>query len=233
MFNKITLLNSQIHARKKILPVNSFGFAKKSYIASLMINEFTMAAPIYPILFIKEGETLRPFALLGLKTGENLFVDDTGKWNANYIPAIIRRYPFMLGRVEGQDDLRLCIDEESEFLSEDKGEPLFDSKGKPSQIIENAKKYLGELHNFSKVTDQFTKELEDRGLLSLLNIQLKDGKGNTRNIEGCFGVNEKQFNEISDESFIELRKRGILPLIYAHLMSLSQITRLVQLEIAP
>jgi len=230
MFNKITLLNSKTHANKKILPVNSFKFAKKSYIASLMINEFTTAAPIYPILFIKEGENLRPFALLGLKSGENLFVDDTGKWNANYIPAIIRRYPFMLGRVEGKDDLRLCIDEESEFLSEDKGEPLFDDEGKPSQIIENAKKYLGELHGFSEVTDRFTKELEQHGLLSMLNIQLKDNTGKARNIEGCFGVNEKKFNEISDESFLQFRKRGILPLIYAHLMSLSQITRLVQFE---
>ncbi len=180
MFNKIALLNSQIHANKKILPVNSFRFAKKSYIASLMINEFTTAAPIYPILFIKEGENLRPFALLGLKAGENLFVDDTGKWNANYIPAIIRRYPFMLGRVEGKEDLRLCIDEESEFLSEKEGEPLFDEKGKPTQLIENAKKYLGELHDFSKVTDQFTKELENHGLLSMLNIQLKDNTGNSK-----------------------------------------------------
>ncbi|MCP4111015.1 MAG: SapC family protein [Desulfobacteraceae bacterium] len=234
MFKKITVLNTNIHTGKKLLPMNSYNFVEKSHIVSLMVNEFTMAAPVYPIVFIKDGDMLKPFALLGLKQNENLFVGNNGQWQAEYIPATIRRYPFILGKTEARDDLALCIDEESEFLSDEEGNPLFDQDGKPTQIIENAKKYLSDLHSYSELTNRFCKELADWELLSPINIQVqKKVKGQDNpplNIEGCFGVNEKNFNDLSDEVFLEIRKRGALPLIYAHLMSLLQTGRLARLQ---
>ncbi len=235
MFKKIVLLNSQFHAGKKLLPVNSFKFAEKSHIVSLVVNEFTVASSVYPIVFVKDGDMLKPFALLGLKKDENLFVGNDGRWQAEYIPAIIRRNPFIAGKTEGRDDLALCIDEDSEFLSDEDGEPLFDADGKPTQVIENAKKYLSDLHNNNELTNQFCRELANWELLSPLNIQIqKKVKGQednlSLNIEGCFGVSEKNFNALSDEVFLEIRKRGALPLIYAHLISLAQTGRLARLQ---
>lgn len=231
MYKKIVAFNSAHHANKKIIPVNHFKFAKNVHIASLMINEFNRAAGIYPIVFL-QGDTgsYSIFALLGLKQEENLFVNEEGRWKASYIPAVIRRYPFMLGKDENSDNLMIGIDEESEFISETEGQPLVDENGKPTQIVENVKNYLSEIHRFSEISNRFCQDLAERELLTPLNMQIKNAGGQTMNIGGCHGVNEKKFNELSDDDFLELRKKGMLPLIYAHLISLSQLDRLVRIQ---
>ncbi len=230
MFKKMVPITKQQHAKKRVLPVNSFKFASNSYLVSVIGSEFNKVATLYPIVFVKDGDELRPFALLGLKQGQNLFVDKEGRWNAHYIPAIIRRYPFVLGRNEGNNELMICIDEESEFVSETQGEPLFDEQGNPAPIIEKARNYLIELQRFSELTNMFSKAMSERELLAPLKMQIKNAQGGMVNIDGVFAINETKLNELPDEVFIELRKRGALPLIYAHLLSLIQMERLVQMN---
>ena len=231
MFNKMVPITRQRHAGKKVLPVRTFKFASKTNIVSLITNEFNKVASVCPIVFVKDkDELLKPFALLGLEQGENLFIDDAGRWEAHYIPAIIRRYPFVLGRNEGKSELVLCIDEESEFVSDTEGEPLFNEKGEPGKITETARNYLIELQKFSELTNMFSKELAERELLSPLNMQIKNSQGALVKIDGIFAVNEAKLNELPDEAFMELRKRGALSLIYAHLISLVQMERLVQMQ---
>ncbi|MGE0083695.1 MAG: SapC family protein [Desulfococcaceae bacterium] len=231
MYKKLVPFNSRTHAKKRLKPVNSFNFAKNNHIASLMINELSRASSIYPVVFLKEGEKYGLFALLGLKPGENLFVGDKGQWEAGYIPAIIRRYPFMLGKTENSENFMVGLDEESGFLSETEGQPLVDKDGKPSQVVENIKQYLSEIHRFSEITNRFCQDLADRNLLAPLNLQIKSANsGPSLNIAGCHGVHEKKFNELPDTDFLELRKKGLLPLIYSHLLSLAQLDRLIRLR---
>ena len=229
MYKKIVPLNSKLHSGKKIKPLGSFKFAEKQNIASLIIGEFYRTAGIYPIVFVKTGDMFMPFALLGFKQGENLFIDENGQWKASYIPAVIRRYPFVLGKTEKRDDMMLCIDEESGMLSDDEGEALFDAEGKPSKIVENAREFLTEVHRSGEFTNKFAKELTDRELLSPLEIKITEA-GETMNVAGCLAVNEKRFNELDDEDFLKLRKMGALPLIYAHLLSLNQLNELIQMK---
>lgn len=230
MFKKMVPVTRQRHAGKKVMPVRSFEFAAKTYIASLITSEFNKVASAYPIVFVNDKDELKPFALFGLKQGDNLFVDDQGRWNAHYIPAIIRRYPFVLGRSEEGADLMLCIDEDSGFLSDTEGEPLFDDQGNAGQVIEKARNFLIELQRSNEMTNFFARELTKRDLLSPLKMQIRNTEGNMINIEGVSAVNETRLREIPDEDFLEMRKRGILPLIYAHLVSLIQIERLVQMQ---
>jgi len=232
MFKKLVPFNSQKHAGKKILSIDSYQFAENTHIASLLVNEFRRAAPVYPIVFLKDAEDqYGSYALFGLEQGENLFIDAEGRWNVGYIPAIIRRYPFALGKGEGQDQFLICLDEESEFISESEGQPLVNEDGKPGEVVEKAKEFLSELYKSNQLTSRFCKELEEQELLTPLNMQIK-GKGEEKaiNIAGCYGVDERKLNELSDEKFVQMRKNGILPLIYAHLISLAQIERLVRLK---
>ena len=231
MFKKVVPVNQERHARKKIKPVENFKFASDFHIAYLTMHEFVRAAAIYPLVFIedKEKDEFRPVAMLGLDAGENLFIGASGKWEASYIPAIIRRYPFALSHVGEDKRYLVCIDEESDLVSDTEGSPMFSETGEPTQVIENVKKYLSELQQMDALTQEFCKFLSEHNLFVPLNMRVRqDDK--IKNISGCYVINEERLNNLSDELFIEVRNKRYLPPIYAQLTSLSQIERLVMLK---
>lgn len=230
MFNKLVPLQSQKHVHTKIKNIQGFGFARDFHLASVMVHEFMRAAALYPIVFIEDTaqDQFRPIVLLGLEAKQNLFVDDEGKWQASYIPAIIRRYPFALVRGENQEQLTVCIDEASEILSEEEGVPLFQEDGSSTEALENVKRYLSELHQMEVITSAFCKFMAENNMFAPLNMRVRQSD-QIQNIAGCYVINEERLNNLSDERFLELRAKRFLPAIYAHLASLSQIERLTTL----
>jgi len=229
MFKKVVPIMENRHKDLKLKPIDNFDFAKNLNIASIMVHEFSKVSPIYPILFLedKENDSFKPVCLLGLKEGENLFVKD-GKWQASYIPAIIRRYPFALSKTEEDDTYLICVDEESEFLDKKDGEPLFNKDGSTGEVIEKIKAYLTELQQMEKFTNDFCKVIKEYKLFTPLNINIKSGN-EVKNINGAFMINEEKFNKLSNAKFLDLRKKQYIPAIYAHLSSLAQIERLAML----
>lgn len=231
MFQKVVPINQERHAKKKIKETTGFDFASKFHIAYVTMQEFARAASIFPIVFLedKEKDEFRPVVLLGLNAGENLFVDANGKWQASYVPAIIRRYPFAL-TPSGQDDKYVvCIDEESSLVSDTEGAALFDEDGKPTQVIENVKSYLAELQQMDAITRDFCKFLAEHNMFTPLNMRVRDND-KVKNISGCYVVNEERLNNLSDERFLEIKNKRFLPALYAHLISLAQTERLVKLQ---
>lgn len=227
---KVEPLSYQKHGHLKILNKRSYRFAEDYYIVSLQVNEFLRAAATYPIVFVENTGGYRPFALLGLKRGENLFTDSEGRWNAGYVPTVVRTHPFVLGKAEDRDAMMVCIDVESDLVSETEGQALFDESGNPTETVENAQKTLSEFQRYVDFTRRFSDDLRDRGLLSPLDIKIREGGSDTQHIEGCYGINEKRLNEMTDEAFLELRRSGILPLIYAQTMSMGQMERLLRMR---
>ncbi len=231
MFKKITPLNSERHGALKLKQDNTFHFAGGTHVASIMTSEFYRAATTYPIVFVEEpkNDEFRPVVLLGLQPKKNLFVNAEGKWEAIYIPAILRRYPFVLARTEEDGRFAVCVDEDSGFFSETEGQPLFDGEGQPGQLLENVKKYLAQLQQMDQVTQQFCQTLKEHNLFAPLNMRVRKAES-VQNITGAYAINDKRMDALSDETFLEWRKQKILPLIYNHLFSLSNIERLVQLR---
>ena len=231
MFKQVVPVNQQRHAGKKIKQVEGFDFASKFHIAYVTTHEFVRSAAIYPLVFIedKEKDEFRPVALLGLDTGENLFVAADGKWTASYIPAIIRRYPFALSQSGDDGRFLVCVDEASDLVSDTEGSPLFDDKGEPTEVIENVKRYLSELQQMDAITGEFCKFLAKHNMFVPLNMRVRQND-KFKNISGCYVINEERLNNLSDELFLEVRNKHYLPAIYAQLTSLSQIERLVMLK---
>ncbi len=56
---------------------------------------------------------------------------------------------------------------------------------------------------------------------------LRTPSGREYAFKGFLAIDEKKLNAVLDEAFLEWRKRGWLPLIYAHLASLGQMVHLV------
>ena len=231
MFEKIVPVNKDVHAHTKVAEIASFAFASKLHIAYVTMQEFTRAAAIFPIVFVedKDKDAFRPVVLLGLNVGQNLFVDNAGKWRASYVPAIIRRYPFALapGGTDGQ--YLVCIDEASSLVGTTQGAALFDDRGEPTQVIDNVKRYLSELQQMEAVTHGFTEFLAKHNMFTPLNLSVRDNS-QVKNILGCYVINEERLNNLSDELFLEIKNKRYLSAVYAHLISLAQTERLVKLQ---
>jgi len=231
MYNNLVPLSQDKHATIKVKAVNSYLFARKIYMTFIGVTEFHRASSIYPIVFIENTETamFQPVVLLGLQPEENLFVDDTGKWDASYIPAIIRQYPF--GMATGKEETRftICFDDQSEFISENEGEPLFKEDGQPGDVLENIKQYLSQLKQMEILTKEFCQILKERNMFAPLNMSISNA-GDLKRITGGYMINEQRLNNIPDSEFLFFRKKNALPFIYNHLSSLSQIERLMKLR---
>jgi hypothetical protein len=231
MFQQLVPVNKARHAATRIKQIEGFGFASQFHIASVMVHEFARASAIYPVVFLedKAADEFRPVALMGLEQGENLFVDAQGKWASSYVPAIIRRYPFALASTGQEGQFTVCIDEGSELVNQTDGVALFDENGEPSSAIENVKRYLGELQQMDTFTRVFSKYFAEHNLFTPLNMRVRQGE-QARNITGCYVVNEERLNNLSNDRFLEMREKRYLPAVYAHLVSLAQIERLMQLK---
>ncbi|TYL45816.1 SapC family protein [Marinomonas sp. IMCC 4694] len=231
MFSKLTPINKEQHANLKVKPIESFEFASKFHIASIMVHEFVRAASVYPIVFLedKAQDEFRPVTLLSLDAGENLFVGEDGKWQASYVPAIIRRYPFALAKNPDQDTFTVCVDEDSDYVSTEDGQPLFNEKGEPTEVIENVKRYLGELQQMEAFTKAFCHFLAENNLFTPLNMRVR-AADQIKNVTGCYVINEERLNNLSDKKFLEIKEKRYLAPLYSHLTSLSQIERLALLK---
>ena len=231
MFKSLVPVNKARHEGKKIKQVEGFGFAADFHIASIMVHEFARAASLYPVVFLedKEQDSFRPVVLMGMDAGENLFVGADGKWQASYVPAIIRRYPFALASAGEEGKFTVCIDEGSDLISDTDGLPLFNEQGEPAEALENVKRYLGELQQMDAFTNEFCKYMVAHNMLTPLNMRVQQAD-QVKNINGCYVINEERLNGLSVDGFMELRDKRYLPAVYAHLLSLAQIERLMTLK---
>ena len=167
MFKKVVPVTKENHSHLFVKGTDNFLFAKDFHIAPIALKEFFRATAYYPIIFLEEpsSKEFRPVALLGLQEGENLYIDDQGKWLVPYVPAAIRRYPFTLAPTQDPNQFLICVDEESELVGTEEGNPLFTADGELSETMEHVRKYLTELHQMEQFTHQVCKELKDMNLV--------------------------------------------------------------------
>lgn len=231
LIQQLVPVNKERHAGTKIKDLLDFKFASQFHIAYVTMHEFMRGAAGFPVVFLhdKDKNEFRPVALLGLNAGENLFVDDMGQWLGSYVPAIIRRHPFALAPANQDGQFVVCVDEASEFVSDSEGAPLFDAQGAPTAVLDNVKRYLGELRHMDALTQRFCRFLADKQMFTPLHMRVRD-KDKVKNVAGCFVVNEERMNQLSDELHLEMKRLGYLAPLYAHLVSLSQTERLVKLQ---
>lgn len=226
-YSKPVLLNRESHKHKKISPSSSFSFAAKANSLYMAGVEFVEACKEYPIVFTQVGsEKIVPVAILGLRDGENLFVGQDGKWAAGYVPAFVRRYPFVLAELEAKQ-MGVCIDEGYAGLNETEGEALFDSKGNNTPFLQNALDFLNRYQVEYVRTERFCMRLKDLGLLIQMNAKAELFDGTSLMVNGLMVVDERKLLQLTDAQALELYRSGELSWIYAHLVSLSNLNKLV------
>ncbi len=226
-YTKPAALNKVVHKDTKIKPLgDNYSFARSTNSVILAGVEFTEAAKEYPIVFAQAGESVVPVALLGLRNEENLFVHESGNWDARYIPAFVRRYPFVLAEAGEQNQRMVCIDEDYAGFDDESGEALFEND-QPTPILKQAMDFLEEYQRQYTRTEAFVKRLQEYDLLMSLNAKIDMNDGQQFALQGLLAVDEKKLLQLSDDQALEFFRSGELAWLYCHLMSMGCMASLV------
>lgn len=233
-------LNRSEHKDLRLKPVPSLKFAMNTHSVPLTGAEFAIAARDMLIVFAgNDPAEAGPIALLGLRQNENLYIDAEGHWEPRtYIPAFVRRYPFVLAEKPAgavgepqNEEMTVFLDEQYEGFGQTEGERLFKEDGTDSEMLTSAVQFLGEFQQNVGRTRWFMQQLTKHDLLEPRNVSLrkegKDGEqGRSINLNGLFVVNEEKLRTLDDQTTLEFAREGVFGWIYAHLLSLSNIDRL-------
>ncbi|WP_128892892.1 SapC family protein [Erythrobacter sp. HKB08] len=222
-YNDLMPLNSRDHKTFKTRPMESADWLKGQHAIPLTVDEFVQAQRDFPIVF-SSGENPLPLALMGLNEGVNTFIDDNGKINDPiYLPAYIRRYPFMLAKLSQEtDDLSLCFDPTAGSIGDfDEGEALFDGES----ATENTKRILKFCEDFEHAgqrTKAFIDELKKHELLmeGEIGISTQENPDKPFVYRGFQMVNQEKLRELDGETLKTWNQNGMMALIFAHIFSL-------------
>jgi hypothetical protein len=223
MANIVPISNSR-HAGKAWRRPANFAFAAAQSVAPLVGPEFGRVALSMPIAFIEQAGQYRPVAVMSPLSGRNLFIGPAGQWLGEYVPAGLRSYPFRLGRLDGGEEVALCIDEESGLVvdAEEGAEAFFDAEGTLSAASKAMLDFLAAMEHARMSTDLAVTALAEAGLIEPWPLQVKTGTDSTQPVRGLYRINEAALNALDDAAFLKLRKTAGLPLAYSQLLSVGQ-----------
>ena len=222
MFQNAQPLSAETHRNLRFRNLPDYSFARDLLYAPITYTEMLEASKVYPVVFPKEG---MPVALLGAE-GRNQFVDDNGQWTVPYMPAHVARYPFILGHTEREGEMVVMVDVDAPHFQTDEGERLFEEDGTPTQVVEQVKTFLGAYQEESKMSQRLTARLLEAGILEERALQRKKGGEQRTVLRRFYVVNQEKFDALPDETILAWRRDGTLRLVYAHLMSLSNLRQL-------
>lgn len=228
MFKNPRVVSAATHNGVSVRERNGFLFARRFNATPLTTAEFAAALREFPIVFTKTAEGYVPAALLGIRDEENLFVTDDGKWSAEYVPASLRRHPFVFAHDAKAKTYTLCLDEASDRVNRDgDGNALF-TNGKASAYLTRMGEFATAFQREYGVTARFCGKLEELGLLEAHQLRFKLGEGKSAVTSGFFAVDRKKLADLDAETARDLLTDGTLELIHAHLLSLRGVNDLAQ-----
>ena len=226
-------LSSSVHEGYRSRSSDRAPFLANNHAVPITIDEFVAVQRHFPIVF-SVGENPVPLALMGLNEGVHVFVDGDGKvLGETYLPAYVRRYPFMLARLSPDaQELSLCFDPTSGLVGDfAEGEPLFDD-GKPSETTNSILKFCEEFELSAQRTVAFMQDLKAAEMLMDGEVSIQPaGVEQPFVYRGFQMINEEKLRELDGEQLERMNRNGMLPLIYAHLFSMSLVREIFAKQI--
>jgi hypothetical protein len=224
-YKNLQPLSPNLHGGFKTKPSGDAPYFATANAIPLTVDEFVAAQRSFPIVF-SAGDVPVPLGLMGLNDGVNVFVDDAGRpLHPFYVPAYVRRYPYLLARLDPNgEELSLCYDPDSGLLGEDGDGPALFDGDKPSEALNAILKFCEDFEIAAQRTQSFVKELSDLDLLIDGEVTIQpEGAAQPFLYRGFRMVDEQKLRDMTGDQLRKLNQNGMLPLIIAHLFSLSSI----------
>jgi hypothetical protein len=225
IYEKAVTVTNQRHRDWSIKKGTDYTFAKHVNAVPLTAVEFAAAAAEYAIVFTGTAETIMPAVILGMRDRQNLYLNEDGSWRAKYLPAFIRRYPFVFASSDEGKRFTLCLDEAFSGSNQvGLGERLFDAQGTRTQYLEGVLNFLQQYQGQFQLTQAFCKKLHELDLLEPMRAQITVPTGEKIALTGFMAVNRDRLKKLTGEKLTELVQTNELELIYIHLQSLRNVS---------
>ncbi len=232
LYKQVEALSQETHKQLKLKAAADYHFADHTHWFPVAGTEFFSAAQDYPIVFAPEGEgkdqKVTAIVLTGLESGHNDYVMPDKQWRADtYIPAFVRRYPFILATTEerggkqASNSFMVCFDASFPGFNKEEGMPLFHEDGTASALLNDAVEFMNGFHNDLERTREFVATLRRMELLERRTADVQSADGKLFQIKDILMVDERKLAKLSGAKLAALQRKGFLGWIYAHLMSLA------------
>lgn len=231
-FRRVVGVNAELHGALRLDRSTGYGYAATAQSVPVGLGEIDAVSQHYPILFAS-GPHPTAVALLGLREGENLFVLPDGSWRADsYVPAYVRGFPFVFVEDQGNKTTYVGMEPDAHCLRSDSGAPLFED-GKPTAALNESIAFCSALRDNLNAAAALGRALEAEGLLEEEEANITFTHGGVSRVRGFKIVKPERLERVSDETFLDWRRRGWLGPLYAHLYSMARWARLVDLAAPP
>lgn len=231
LYKNVEPLNRTKHKTYGVKTIaQPFSFLKDWHFVPAIVGEFSIAGGSYPIIFL--GDKKMPVLVMGLRQGTNVFVTEDGQFDHDhYVPAYVRRYPFVSASNPMDQPSTVCVDVDADFVVKSGADmPFFTDAGEPTDYTNKAVEFVSAFENDAKVTESFVERLNALDLFEQKNVRVADPNNpdNTITVAEYWGVSEEKFSNLPAEKVLEMHKNGDLFAISAHLMSLQRWERIMR-----
>jgi hypothetical protein len=220
------LLNNVDHKDLRVITTRSADYGDDVMFALTFPAEFRSVQAHYPIVFRKTaaGE-LQPIALFGFQDRQNLFLGPRG-WDATYVPLMIERLPFLIGKTDQQ--LMIHVDLDNPRISRTAGEPLFRPHGGTTEFLERVNSVLLAIHEGMQGTSPFIAALLAHELLESFVFDIQLANGSQNRLAGFYTINEERLARLGGAALEALSKAGHLLAAYMAIASLANFRALIE-----
>lgn len=228
-------LTKETHEKFGVKQVDKpFEFMAEQHFLPLTAPEFGAAAASFPIIFA--GEERSPLAVMGIRSGENLFVTEGQFEQDFYMPAFARRYPFVLASDQANDRFVVCVDESAECVTNKAPQQRFFDGADTSQFTQEAFQFLQNFERDRQATEQMINAFKELDLFEQKEMNFQgqnpDGSPSERQkIADYFAITEERLKALPAEKLKEFTDNGYLAVAHAHMVSLGNWQRLVNMTL--
>ena len=232
------ILRFSAFGQARLAALGDYGFASRTAAIPMTAAEFAWAGADYPIVF-SQGDGM-PLAVVGVKAGQNLFA---AEWTSDlraragevyrrqYVPAYVRRYPFIAADSGEGSDVVLAIDKACDRLGPTKGEALFEVSGTASAVTRRFMALCHDYHTDHRRTQAFVAALQAEKLLVPGTMSLQIAGQSHGLVDGFHIVDEAAFQALPAETLAIWHRKQWLALVILHLASQRNWSALVECHV--
>lgn len=234
---KTVRLDNVAHADLRIETGHGPAFGDAVNQVAVFVTEFSALQRHYPILFRRgDDQILHAFAILGLDRDENLFLSGAGEWTASYVPALLRRGPFLIGgATDGEPVIHVDLEHPRIAAGPHRGTPVFLNHGGHGPALEGAIEALQAIHVGHQAEAHFSALLDECSLVEPVRLEVALSDRDVVTFEDYLAVTADRIAALDGAALERLNKAGFLEAVIHAATSLATMTDLAtrKLQRAP